>query len=84
LYFINSLNSGSDFGQAYLAKAPTLDGNPQFILLGAGNLKSAPYIPYGTTITSFIGTTVSTTGKTTIIRANLSGCRILLLQQRVG
>lgn len=51
--FVQALKNGDDFGQAYLKQSSSLlYGDPQFILLGAGNLKAAAYIPYGAQIVS--------------------------------
>jgi hypothetical protein len=36
---------------------------PFFIFIGAGTLKASAYVPYGTTMQTFNGVTISTTGQ---------------------
>ena len=45
--FIDSLNSGKDFGEAFLAQQQRDWLIPKNCLLGAGNLHTQPYVQYG-------------------------------------
>ena len=50
-----------NFGDGSLAAANAFSSNP-YVLIGAGTLKAGAYVPYGTTMQTLAGITVSTTG----------------------